>query len=197
MAKICTRSIGKIVEGYILITYLNDFIFCPRSIYFHQLYRDSEESLYHTTFQSEGKAAHKTIDTQSYSTSKHILEGVEVYSHTYKLCGKIDILDKNRCLLTERKKKIKTIYDGYIYQLYGQYYGLIEMGYKIKSLRLYSMDDNKSYRVPLPSDDTRLDYEFKKLIHEINLFDITKPFSQNHKKCNKCIYSHVCDVPEC
>lgn len=50
--------------NYIPISFLNDFIFCPRSIYFHQLYGRSNESIYHTTSQSEGKLAHKSAKTQ-------------------------------------------------------------------------------------------------------------------------------------
>lgn len=34
------------MEDYIKITQLNDFIFCPVSIYFHNLYEDSEPMLY-------------------------------------------------------------------------------------------------------------------------------------------------------
>ena len=48
------------MENYIPISFLNDFIFYPRSIYFHQLYGRSNESIYHTTSQSEGKLAHKS-----------------------------------------------------------------------------------------------------------------------------------------
>ncbi|MBD3843295.1 MAG: type V CRISPR-associated protein Cas4 [Campylobacterales bacterium] len=108
------------MEPYIPISFLNDFIFCPRSIYFHQLYGRSDESLYHSTDQSEGKAAHATVDAKTYTTAKKVLQTIEIYSQTYGLGGKIDTFDTQTGILTERKKKIKVIYDGYIYQLYAQ-----------------------------------------------------------------------------
>lgn len=110
------------MEPYIPISFLNDFIFCPRSIYFHQLYGGSDESLYHSTDQSEGKEAHKTLDNKSYTTAKAVLQTLEVYSQKYGIGGKIDTYDQAKKLLVERKKKIKVIYDGYIYQLYAQYH---------------------------------------------------------------------------
>lgn len=96
------------MEPYIPISFLNDFIFCPRSIYFHQLYGRSEEGLYHTTAQSEGKAAHKTVDTKTYTTSKKVLQTIEVYSAVYGIGGKIDTFDTEMGILTERKKKDKS-----------------------------------------------------------------------------------------
>jgi len=91
------------------MAYLNDFIFCPRSIYFHQLYGRVEQRLYQSTDQTQGKAAHKAIDGQSYSTSKHILQGMGVYSEKYRIGGKIDTYDQKKALLVERKKKIRVI----------------------------------------------------------------------------------------
>ena len=81
------------MEAYLSISYLNDFVFCPRSIYFHQLYGKVEQRLYQTTDQTEGKAAHKAVDEKTYSTSRHILQGAEVYSDKYKIGGKIDTFD--------------------------------------------------------------------------------------------------------
>lgn len=176
------------------IAYLNDFIFCPRSIYFHQLYGRVSQRLYHTTDQTRGKAAHKTVDTQSYTTSKIVLQGMEIYSEKYNIGGKIDSYDQDKALLVERKKKIKTIYDGYIYQLYAQYYCLIEMGYKVKKLKLYSMDDNKSYSVKNPQDDAERQKGFDALIDKMRAFDLEAPFKANESKCNHCIYDNLCDA---
>ena len=77
---------------------------------------------------------------------------------------------------------IKTIYDGYIFQLYAQYHCLKEMGYKVKKLRLYSMDTNKSYPIPLPEDNQSMQEKFEKLINEINIYDLNAPFQANPKK---------------
>lgn len=46
-------------------------------------------------------------------------------------------------MLVERKKHVSRIYDGYVFQLYGQYYSMIDMGYAVDSLRIHSIDDNK------------------------------------------------------
>jgi len=182
------------MEPYIPISFLNDFIFCPRSIYFHQLYGRSSESLYHSTDQSEGKAAHIAVDTKTYTTAKKVLQTIEIYSQTYGLGGKIDTFDTQTGVLTERKKKIKVIYDGYIFQLYAQYYCLLESGYKVKSMRLYSMDDNKIYPIVLPSEDKVRQSAFEALLRQIHTFDLSAPFDANPNKCFRCIYRYLCDV---
>ena len=181
------------MENYILISYLNDFIFCPRSIYFHGLYSKYQQITYQDKPQIEGRAAHQSIDLKKYSTKKDILQGIPVYSEKYKLHGKIDIFDSEKGLLTERKKLIKVVYDGYILQLYAQYHCLKEMGYEVKSLRLYSMDTNKNYPIPLPEDDPIMQDKFEKLIDEINAYSLTQLFHANPQKCARCIYSNLCD----
>lgn len=181
------------MENYILISYLNDFIFCPRSIYFHGLYGHLEQRTYQEKAQIEGRIAHQTIDNNKYSTRKNILQGLSVYSDRYRLNGRIDIFDETEGLLIERKKHIKTIYDGYIFQLYAQYHCLKEMNYNIKKLKLYSMDTNKSYPIPLPEDNPVMQNKFEKLIEQINNFDLNNPFQANPKKCQRCIYANLCD----
>ena len=44
---------------------------------------------------------------------------LDVYSDEYKIVGKIDLYDEISKTLIERKKFVKKIYDGYIFQLYG------------------------------------------------------------------------------
>lgn len=185
---------GYSVEDYIPISFLNDFIFCPRSIYFHQLYAKSEETLYQTTEQTEGKAAHATLDTKTYTTAKFVLQTIDVYSEKYGIGGKIDSFDQNKKLLTERKKKINTIYDGYVYQLYAQYHCLTEMGYRVEKIRLYSMDDNKCYPIALPKDDQERQKGFERLLESIREFKLEDIFEANTNKCKHCIYSNLCDV---
>lgn len=182
------------MEPYIPISFLNDFIFCPRSIYFHQLYGRSDESLYHSTDQSEGKAAHAKVDAKTYTTAKKVLQTIEIYSQTYGLGGKIDTFDIQTGLLTERKKKIKVIYDGYIYQLYAQYHCLVESGYEVHAIRLYSMDDNKVYPIAMPSQDKVRQSAFESLLQQIHTFDMGAPFAVNPNKCFRCIYRYLCDV---
>lgn len=181
------------METYIQISLLNDFIFCPASIYFHQLYGKLSDELVHDRPQAEGKAVHETIEERRYSDRKNILQGVEVYSTEYKLCGKIDVFDIDRGLLTERKKHITRIYDGYVFQLYAQYYGLTEMGYAVKQMRFYSSDDNKTYPVKLPHEDEAMEEAFKKTIQDMNNFRLENFTQTNAEKCRYCIYEPMCD----
>ena len=178
--------------------FLNDFIFCPRSIYFHQLYRNFNDTVYKQAPQYKGLAAHKAIDTQHYSTSAHILQGYEIYSERYKLCGKIDVFDIKKKRLTERKREIKTIYDGYIFQVYAQYFGLIEMGYVVESIVLYDLIHNKNYQVSLPTQDGAMLEKFESLIDAINHFDMRhSQHSPVLAKCQNCIYNALCDAALC
>ena len=81
------------MEETILISYLNDFIFCPVSIYFHKLYGNLDKSLYQEAVKINVTYAHKAIDTHKYSTKKDILQGIDIYSEEFKIQGKIDIFD--------------------------------------------------------------------------------------------------------
>lgn len=177
----------------ILITQLNDFIFCPVSIYFHNLYGGMERHLFQAKDQINGTAAHMTVDQGRYSTRKDIMMGIPVYSERYNLVGKIDIFDEKHKRLTERKKRISTVYDGYIFQLYGQYYAMSEMGYDVKSLHLYSIDTNSVFKVKRPEDDPVMDMKFKKTIQQIIEFDVGSFVQPNPDKCRRCIYEPACD----
>ena len=115
------------METYIKISTLNDFIYCPKSIYFHELYNKYNTYIYHTNYQQEGKFNHESIDNFHYSNKKDILQSLTVYSHKYQLLGKIDLYDKSKHILIERKTKIKQIYLGYKYQVWAQYLCLEEM----------------------------------------------------------------------
>ena len=125
-------------DDWIQISQLNDFIFCPASIYFHNLYGRQAVLTYQSPDQLKGTAAHSAIDQRRYSTHKNILQSLFVESSTYGLIGKIDLFDSSTKTLIERKKQIKTIYDGYIFQIYGQYFCMIEMGFQVDHLQLYS-----------------------------------------------------------
>jgi len=180
------------MEENIKISNLNDFIFCPRSIYFHNLYYNFEEKIFHDTYQQEGKRAHKNIDKKQYSTKKDILQSIDIYSEELGVIGKIDLYDKDKKQLIERKKRIKIIYEGYYLQLYAQYYCLIEMGYEVKELYFHSLSDNKRINIPLPTKENK--ERLKEIIKEIQNFSLDdKDFTQNPKKCQMCIYKELCD----
>ncbi len=50
------------MDDYISISTLNDFIFCPYSIYLHNVYVETDEGVYHATPQTRGRIAHETVD---------------------------------------------------------------------------------------------------------------------------------------
>ena len=179
-------------ETPITISNLNDFIFCPASIYFHSLDYETERLTYQDSYQINGTAAHKSVDSGTYSDNKNILQSISVYSEKYNLIGKIDMFDNDKHVLTERKKKVKTIYDGYIFQVYAQYFGLTEFGYKVKKIKIYSMDDNKVYPIELPVENSKMLCKFESLIHAINTFTFNQFVQKNTEKCKKCIYETLC-----
>ena len=181
------------MDGEILITELNDFIFCPISIYFHKMYGNMDRMTYQTADQLNGTAAHKNIDENHYSTKKNIITGLDIYCEKYNLIGKIDVYYCDKKILRERKKKIIKIYDGYIFQIYAQYFSLIEMGYEVEKLQLHSIDDNKTYNIKLPSEDTVMFDKFEKTIEQISLFDMDQFLQTNVEKCKHCIYEPACD----
>lgn len=186
------------MESYIPISFLNDFIFCPRSIYFHQLYGSFNTQLYQQRAQIAGKAAHTSIDNKTYSTRKNILQGTEIYCEQYKICGKVDLFDIDSGKLSERKREIKVIYDGYVFQVYAQYHALREMGYVVNSIVLYDITHNRNHPIPLPHETPKMQQKFDKLIEQINAFDMSDPgFSPLEAKCHKCIYSNLCDYSLC
>lgn len=179
------------MQDFIQISKINDFIFCPFSIYLHSIYENFSEKTYHSSYQTKGKIKHESVDKGKFSTSKNILQGLEIYSEKYGLVGKIDTLDTDKKNLVERKNKIVKIYDGYKYQLWAQYFCLIEMGYDIQEISLYSISDNRPYPIPVPSEnDTE---EFEAVLEKIRNFNIKNDFSKNIKKCEKCIYNNLCN----
>ncbi len=179
------------MEPYLQISKINDFIFCPKSLYFHSIYENFSEKTYHQSPQVKGKIKHESVDRGKYSTAKKFLQGLEVYSGKYNLAGKIDIYDKDEKALIERKNKISKIYDGYKYQLYGQYFCMVEMGYKIEKLFFYSMSDNKKYEIDLPKGEELI--KFENTLEDIRNFDMLKDdFIQNPAKCASCIYRELC-----
>ncbi len=180
------------MESYLPISFLNDFIFCPKSIYYHNLYGKYNKAVYQDKPQVVGTLNHERIDSKTYSTQKKYLQGLEVFSEKYQLCGKIDVYDAESKSLIERKTKIKTIYDGYRYQLYAQYFCMVEMGYTVEHLYLHSLEDNKRYSVAIPDvSETKI---FEALLQAITAFDVFAPgFSQNPQKCERCIYNNLCD----
>ncbi len=179
-------------ENPISISNLNDFTFCPVSIYFHSLDEETEKMTYQCEYQINGTAAHDAVDHGRYSDRKSVLQAVPVYCDKYGLFGKIDIFDIDKGILTERKKKIKAVFDGYIFQLYAQYFALRESGYAVRKLRLYSLEDNRAYPVPLPEENEDLFSKFEALINDIRRFSFSGFHQSNPLKCKNCVYEPLC-----
>lgn len=70
------------IDDYIAISTLNDFIFCPYSIYLHNVYMDMDEGLYHATPQTRGRIAYQSIDWKYLNMLKNtivVLCKVKIY----------------------------------------------------------------------------------------------------------------------
>ena len=181
------------MEQSILLSELNDFIFCPASIYFHHLYDDTEQLMFQGKDQISGRHSHSAIDEHHYSNRKNILQSVMVYCEKYNLLGKIDTFDTVTGHLVERKKKISRLFDGQIFQVWGQYFALTEMGYNVKKMTIRSLDDNTDYPIPFPSERQDLLLKFEQMLHDMQLFDLDSFIQTNGAKCAHCIYEPMCD----
>ncbi|MBS1614878.1 MAG: type V CRISPR-associated protein Cas4, partial [Bacteroidetes bacterium] len=120
------------METFLPISYLNDFIFCPYSLYLHQVFDNNVEELYSAAPQQVGKLHHTAIDHPPTSRKdSQTLKGIYVLSKRLGIYGKIDTLHVAEQRLVESKYAITTLYLGYYYQLWAQYFALQEMGYTI------------------------------------------------------------------
>ena len=148
--------------------------------------------MYQDVPQIEGTLNHESIDSKKYSSSKDVLQWLAIYSDTYNLAGKIDLYHKTKKSLMERKTKIKELHQWYIYQLIAQYLCMIEMWYEVEKLKLYSLEDNKVYDIPIP--DEKLISEFITFLETYKSFHHgDKNFYQPKEKCMWCIYRELCD----
>ncbi len=175
---------------YIQISKINDYVFCPYSLYFHAVYESFDHNEYKAKPQIAGAIAHESIDAKKYSSEKDCLQGLEVFSEQYGIIGKIDIYDKKTKRLVERKRKVNHVYDGYIFQLYAQKLCMEEMGYEIKAMFIHSLIDNKTFEVKV---DNEIKEKFNCTLKAIREFDpfITN-YNTNKTKCHNCIYCELC-----
>lgn len=182
------------MDELILISTLNDFIFCPYSIYLHNVYMETDEGLYHATPQIKGKAAHATVDKKSYSSKNSSIVSLPVCSLSLGVMGKIDIYDQTKKHLIERKNTLPKIYQGQIFQLWAQYFCMVEMGYDVRALFFYEMSANKTHPIPLPTDADRAVLE--NFLSTYRQFDPAQQIPTNTNKCRHCIYCNLCDKVE-
>jgi len=89
------------MDNYIAISTLNDFIFCPYSIYLHNVYMETDKEVYHATPQTRGRIAHETVDEKRTSNRADELQSLPVISHTYGLTGSLvcDLMEPFRCIV--------------------------------------------------------------------------------------------------
>lgn len=149
-------------------------------------------------YQVEGKVAHKTIDEKKYSTKSNVIQSLDVVSHQYGVYGKIDLYYADKKEVRERKKFIKKIYDGYVFQVYAQYFALIEMGFLVEKISIHDLTKNQTHPIPLPEKDSMMFMKFKQTIEAIKNYSLLdKSFSPSMHKCEKCIYRELCDYSLC
>ncbi len=152
---------------------------------------ETDNEIFHATPQTTGKIAHKTTDNKTSSSLKNEIQSLPISSNELGIMGKIDIYRQKEKLLIERKYQLKKIYRGQLYQIWAQYFCMIEMGYKVEKLAFYEIATNKMIPLNLPSE-----IEKKELISFIDKFkhyDPNSSFQTNENKCRHCIYCNLCD----
>lgn len=180
------------MEDYIHISMLNDFVFCPYSIYLQGVYMNTDEGQYKALPQVQGKVAHQSSDNKTASNRADDILSLPVYSEEYGLMGKIDVYKKKEKKLIERKYQLKQIFQGQIYQLWAQMFCMQEMGYEIETLAFYETSTNKMISVAMPTEEDIL--LFKKFIHRFRSYEPSStPFTVNPNKCIHCVYCNLCD----
>lgn len=182
------------MEDNISISTLNDFIFCPYSIYLHNVYMETDEGLYHATPQTKGKLAHEPVDSKTSSNRKEEILALPVMSEQLGVMGKIDVYRKKEKKLIERKYQLKQIYQGQIYQLWAQYFCMVEMGYEVDKIAFYEISTNKTIPISLPTAENK--HELMCFIQSFKEYDPSAPFVANPNKCRHCIYCNLCDKTE-
>ncbi len=183
------------MTDYIPLSTLNDFIFCPYSIYLHSVYMEADEDLYKATPQINGTIAHHGVDTKSGSTRRSDVMAIPVYCDELGISGKIDLYKQDKHQLIERKNTLKHIFRGQIYQLWGQYFCMKEMGYEVDQLAFYEISTNKLITIEKPGDYGK--QEFICLIEKFKQYNPgTTTFKINPNKCLHCIYCNLCDKTE-
>jgi len=175
------------MESYIQISKINDFLYCPLSLYLHTIYENFDARGYHEAAQVAGKIVHQNIEKGLYSSAKRFIQAIDVYSEKYNIAGKIDIYDSREKALIERKNKIQEIYPGYKLQLYAQYFCLREMGYEVKKLYLHSLSDNKRYKIATPGDLETA--KFERVLEDMRNFGPADIKSHRCSHCREHIYS--------
>ncbi len=181
------------MDGYISFSELNDFLFCPQSLYLHTLYKNYKSNVYHDTPQTDGKAAHETIDQATYNKGGWET-GVWLSSPSYRIYGRCDLYNPTTGELVERKRTIRRIYEGQRMQAWAQAMCLMDMGKSVTSVTLHSLTDNLRYSIPVPDEKIKL--QVKQLVHQMLTYkaNYTHETKTIDTRCRHCIYAPLCPI---
>ena len=185
------KKIITMPDNFINITALNDFLFCPYSIYLHNVFMDMDEDIFVAKPQVKGKAAHKAIDSRAFSENENDVQSLKVFSNELGLVGVIDLYRKEEKHLIEYKYKVgDSLFLGQKMQLWAQYFCLIEMGYMVQKISIYEKSTGIFHDVKIPDNDDK--QVLTDLIRKFREFDFSQPMEVNIKKCTHCIYCNLC-----
>lgn len=176
------------MEYFLSITALNDFVFCPYSIYLHEIYGGNKEETYHSKFQSKGKRLHDFIENNKDAKD---LKHAYVYSQKLGIYGKIDEYIPLTKELIEYKSNVAIMFKGYYYQIWSQYLCMTEMGFEIERLSFFDFKINKKTQLDLPTDSEI--NELTKHINKVKHYDFASEILVNPNKCRRCIYQSLCE----
>lgn len=178
-------------NDFIAISTLNDFIFCPYSIYLHNVFEGTDEDVFYALPQFKGKEAHSSVDSKSNSLGCRVIESLSVQSLKFGLFGKIDLFFLETGELVERKNILKKIFTGQVYQLWAQCICMQEMGYAVKSLSFYEITTRKRTSIKIPDTSDLL--QFSHFLDEYKSVNLRSYKPKNANKCSHCIYCALCD----
>lgn len=182
-------------DTLIPISLIGNYLYCPYSIYLHNVYMETDDSMYKAEHLYKGSAVHRAVDEKRSDNRKDVLQAFPVYSERLGLVGKIDVFYIRTGELVERKTKVEHIYPRHIYQLWAQMFCLKEMGYNVTILSLYDYTSNKKHVIELPSTQEEEDFmQFLKNMRAYNPCEDT--IEVNEQQCRYCIFTNMCDKTE-
>ena len=153
---------------------------------------DTDEFFYKATPQIAGTIAH--VKTELYTATKQSKDilSLQVYSDELGVVGEIDVYKLDKKQLIERKNTLKVIFRGQLYQLWAQYFCMVEMGYEIESMAFHEISTGKLIPINIPKDKEKQELKdfIKKYVNYVPDKDII-PINKN--KCLHCIYCNLCD----
>jgi len=92
-------------------------------------------------------------------------------------------------VVIERKTKIKTIHNGYKFQIYAQMFALEEAGHPVDKMFLHSLEDNKRYAVEKPNADEIK--RFEETLEKMRCYDVNQKNEASQFRCDLSIYRHL------